>query len=254
MCEFLPWNRRTSARGLKHEYARARTGRTGCQYHMLTVESSPSCLASRLLRGDGAIVGRTPSGLPQLLATDKGKDFARIVDPYSFLNRLTMPKLLLLGSNDPYWTLESTDLYYNDLPGDKHIVFCPNTGHGAMLTTQARQALISFSIACSQAKKLPAVKWAYGYNPDGLCLTMRPAKTPTEVRVWTASSHTRDFREAKWTDQKIEATNGLYRFTLARPSSGYAAVFGEVSYPGDFAPLSLSTAPRILAANRTAKD
>ena len=190
----------------------------------------------------------TEKSLPQLLSTDKGKEFARIVDPYTFLNRLTMPKLLLLGSNDAYWTLESANLYYNDLPGDKHIMYAPNTGHGALDTLQGLQVLASFAVLCSKHERLPAVNWAYGYKPDGLCLTLRPAKAPSAVRVWTAVSDTRDFRKAKWADQKLAATNGAYTFTLAKPKSGYAAVFGEVSYPGSLAPLSLSTTPRILGA------
>jgi len=194
------------------------------------------------------ITDYTEKSLPQLLSTDKGKDFARIVDPYTFLPRLTMPKLLLIGSNDPLWTLESANLYFSDLPGDKHIMYAPNTGHGALDTLQGLQALASFAVLCSKNQKLPAVKWAYGYKPDGLHLTMRPAKTPSQVRVWTAASDTRDFREATWTDQKVAAKSGAYKFTLARPKTGYAAVFGELSYPGDFAPLSLSTTPRVLAA------
>lgn len=190
----------------------------------------------------------TEKSLPQLLSTDKGKEFARIVDPYTFLKRLTMPKLLLLGSNDPYWTLESANLYYNDLLGDKHIMYAPNTGHGALDTLQGLQALASFAVLCSKRQKLPALNWAYGYKPDGLRLTIRPAKAPASVRVWTAISDTRDFRWSRWTDQKIAAQQGAYKFTLARPKTGYAAMFGEVSYPGSLAPLSLSTTPRILAA------
>jgi PhoPQ-activated pathogenicity-related protein len=190
----------------------------------------------------------TEKSLPQLLSTDKGKEFARLVDPYAFLTRLTVPKLLILGSNDPYWTLESANLYYGDLPGDKHIMYAPNTGHGALETPQGLQALASFAVLCSKHQKLPAVNWAYGYGPDGLHLTMRPVKTPTAVRIWTATSATRDFRKARWADRKIAAAEGAYTFTLTRPKTGYAAVFGEVSYPGGFAPLALSTTPRILAA------
>lgn len=190
----------------------------------------------------------TDNGLPQLLSTDKGREFAEIVDPYTFAKRLTMPKLLLLGSNDPYWTLESANLYYDDLPGDKHVYYAANRGHD-MSGAQTRQALLTFAVLCSQSQKLPAVKWTYADKPDGLHLTMRPDKAASQVCVWTATSATRDFRKAKWTDQKISTSSGgAYEFTLAKPKTGCAAVFGEVSYPGDFAPLSQSTTPRILAA------
>jgi PhoPQ-activated pathogenicity-related protein len=37
------------------------------------------------------------------------------VDPYSYRDRYTMPKLLLLGTNDPYWTVDSLRHYWDSL-------------------------------------------------------------------------------------------------------------------------------------------
>jgi PhoPQ-activated pathogenicity-related protein len=44
--------------------------------------------------------------LQDQLETEKGKKLVSIVDPYAYRRRLTMPKLIILGSNDPYWTLD----------------------------------------------------------------------------------------------------------------------------------------------------
>jgi len=43
------------------------------------------------------------------------------IDPYAYIERFTMPKLLLLGTNDPYWTVDSLRHYWNDLPEPKLI-------------------------------------------------------------------------------------------------------------------------------------
>jgi PhoPQ-activated pathogenicity-related protein len=43
------------------------------------------------------------------------------VDPYSYRQRYNMPKLLLLGTNDPYWTVDSLRHYWSELPGPKLI-------------------------------------------------------------------------------------------------------------------------------------
>ena len=51
------------------------------------------------------------------------------VDPYSYRARYKMPKLLLLGTNDPYWTVDSLRHYWNDLPEPKLIFQTPNAGH-----------------------------------------------------------------------------------------------------------------------------
>ena len=52
-----------------------------------------------------------------------------MVDPYTFRERLTMPKLLINGANDRYWTLNAIDLYWNGLKGPKYLVELPNAGH-----------------------------------------------------------------------------------------------------------------------------
>lgn len=188
----------------------------------------------------------TEKGLPQLLCTDEGKEFARMVDPYTLLDRLTMPKIILLGSNDPYWTLESANLYYADLPGDKHIVYAPNAGHVYIQEPKIGDALTAFTLTCAAGRELPKMTWDYADQPDGVQLTLRPGKV-SAVRVWTAASDTRDFRNAKWTDQRITGKKGEYAFTLPDPKNGFAAVFGEASYRGR-TPFAQSTTPRILQA------
>lgn len=186
----------------------------------------------------------TGKGLPQLLGTDAGKQLAAMVDPYTFASRLTMPKLLLLGSNDPYWTLESANLYFNDLKGDKHVYYAPNTGH--QITNQALQTLGCFAVACSKQQKLPKIEWTYADKAGGLQLTLKPEGKPKTVGVWTATSVTPDFRKAAWTGHSLAASGGAYTYLLAKPATGYAAFFGEVDYSGDPAPLWLSTTPRIV--------
>ena len=41
------------------------------------------------------------------------------VDPYAYRDRLQTPKLITLGTNDPYWPLEALELYRGDLPAHR---------------------------------------------------------------------------------------------------------------------------------------
>ena len=45
-------------------------------------------------------------------------------------DRLAIPKFLINGTNDRYWTLNALDLYWNELRGPKHPAELPNAGHG----------------------------------------------------------------------------------------------------------------------------
>ncbi len=69
-------------------------------------------------------------GLDKQMETPRGKALKKIVDPYAYRDRFTQPKLILLGTNDRYWTLDALNLYWDDLPGEKYVLYVPNNGHG----------------------------------------------------------------------------------------------------------------------------
>ena len=72
----------------------------------------------------------TQRGLQALLFTEKGAALRSIVDPIAYRNQLPQPKLIILATNDAYWPVDSLNLYWNDLQGDKYILYVPNNGHG----------------------------------------------------------------------------------------------------------------------------
>ena len=45
-------------------------------------------------------------GLDQWIDTPRGAMLRKIVDPWEYRQRLTQPKLVILGTNDRYWPLE----------------------------------------------------------------------------------------------------------------------------------------------------
>jgi len=54
--------------------------------------------------------------------TPEAKKLWSFVDPWVYRDHLTMPKMIINGANDPYWTTDALNLYWNDLKGDKWVV------------------------------------------------------------------------------------------------------------------------------------
>src|SRR5262249_6977682 len=57
----------------------------------------------------------TKLGLAELPDSPEVRKLYGLVDPYSYREQLTLPKLILLGNNDPYWTVDALNLYWDGL-------------------------------------------------------------------------------------------------------------------------------------------
>ncbi|HEY2785108.1 MAG TPA: PhoPQ-activated protein PqaA family protein, partial [Fimbriiglobus sp.] len=53
-----------------------------------------------------------------------------MVDPWMYRANLTLPKMIINGTNDPYWAQDALNLYWDDLKGEKYVCYVPNAGHG----------------------------------------------------------------------------------------------------------------------------
>jgi PhoPQ-activated pathogenicity-related protein len=174
--------------------------------------------------------------------TPEGTALWKMVDPYSFRDRLTMPKLLINGANDRYWTLNAIDLYWNGLEGPKYVVELPNAGHGLEQNREwALNGLGAFFRHQVTGRPLPVLSWETGATPSGdIGLTIHADPAPRSARLWTATAADRDFREAKWAASPLEAGT-IITAPLAKPSSGHAAAFADLEYQIDGIAYHLTT-------------
>src|SRR5262249_53887315 len=119
----------------------------------------------------------------------------QIVDPYSLRARITQPKLVLLGNNDPYWSTDALNLYWDGLTGPKWIHCVPNAGHDLsprdengkrQLPMRAIDTLSAFVRCQITGKPFPQLAWKHS-DRDGrplLEITSQPA--PKAARLWVA--------------------------------------------------------------------
>lgn len=195
----------------------------------------------------------TQTGLLEKLRSPQGKRLLELEDPYSYRDALTLPKLIILGTNDRYWAQDALNLYWDGLKGPKWVLYVPNSGHGLEDKTRVLATLSAFARAQAARRPWPKPTWEYRPTPNGgAALFVRSDVKPTSARLFRAHAPTPDFRDAKWiaepmTEATGAATAGAFTGRLDRPGAGYAAVFGEVTYNlGSGPPFTLSTQIRIL--------
>ena len=156
-------------------------------------------------------------------------ELRRWVDPYSYRTRYKMPKLLLLGTNDPFWVVDALRHYWDDLPEPKLVFQTPNAGHNLAGGREATPVLAAFVQMVADRQPLPRMIWQFepaGSNAVTLAAALnQPAKA---FRLWTATSPVRDFRKAQWFSAKLPAnstTNVVAR--IETPDTGFRAYLIE---------------------------
>ncbi|OJW26939.1 MAG: hypothetical protein BGO49_21980 [Planctomycetales bacterium 71-10] len=182
-------------------------------------------------------------GLMEEMKTGPGTKLWRMVDPYTYRDRLAdKPKFLLNGANDPYWTQNALDLYWDGLPGDKHVMFLPNAGHGLDGDRSwVINGLAAFFRGSVEGKPFPKLDWKLEPASKGqymLKISADPA--PKSARLWTATSETRDFRPSRWESTPLEP-GAIVSALVTAPEAGGKAVYADLEYELDGLPYHLTT-------------
>jgi PhoPQ-activated pathogenicity-related protein len=165
-----------------------------------------------------------------------------MMDPYTYRNRLTLPKLLVNGTNDPYWVVDAMSLYWDDLVGPKYILQVPNAGHG--LDGGREHALATVAVFfrhVAAERPLPTLEWECVRESAAIEVTVDCPQTPKAARLWVAQSESKDFRESRWEPQPLVAQSDTYAAAVARPTSGHVACFGELQFEDEGVTYSLCT-------------
>jgi PhoPQ-activated pathogenicity-related protein len=170
----------------------------------------------------------TDRGLQAMLQTTQGRLLAHMVDPYSYKDRYTLPKLIIRGSNDPYWPVDAMQLYIHSLPGETWLHIDPNAGHGLADYERVLTTLSGFYLHALGSLPLRPLHTTFSEDRDSVTLTVKSATPSSAVNLWQAQDTTPDFREARWDCQS--AGPGSRTFTISRPSTGFTAAYGEIVY------------------------
>jgi PhoPQ-activated pathogenicity-related protein len=164
-----------------------------------------------------------------------------MIDPYFYRDRLALPKLQINGTNDPYWTLDSMNLYWDELVGPKYVVYLPDAGHS--LDKHRDYAVNGVGAIFRHAiggKPFPSLSWKHDDAEGKLRLTIESDPAPKSVQIWTANSETLDFRKSKWQPVDFPAADTMVVLQVL-PTSGNLAFFADLAYEIDGLPFHVST-------------
>ncbi len=178
------------------------------------------------------IADYTSKGLVDVMLNQPNNPLWRWVDPYTYRNQLKLPKLLINGTNDPYWVVDAMNLYWDDLVGEKHVLYVPNAGHGLDGGKEdALTTLAVFTQHVAMGKSLPDLSWKHDDDGDQMRLTVRSVEAPDSVQLWVAHSESKDFRPSKWSASLLaESEEGAYVALVDQPKSGHIAIYAEATY------------------------
>jgi PhoPQ-activated pathogenicity-related protein len=196
-----------------------------------------------------AIGDYTQHKIHERAETPRYAEILKIVDPYSYRERLRMPKFVVNSSGDQYFPPDSSKFYYDDLKGIKYLRYVPNTNH-SLSGSDAGESILAFYRAILKGRPLPKFSWKV--QADGSIL-VQPETAPLEVNLWQATNpKARDFRLLSigpaYRKTALESQgNGGYVARVDTPATGWTAFFVELVFPsGEEIPYKFTTQVQIV--------
>ena len=172
-------------------------------------------------------------GIPQTASSEQGRAITTMVDPYSYRNKLSMPKMIFMGTNDEYWTVDAIKHYIDSIPGDNFIHYVPNAGHSLGDQRQALAGLSAFFGQTMARVPYPVLKWSISESKKGV--TLKVHTTPdllVDAILWSTNSEDTDFRDEKWEGKSVGLGKKpeIISAVQSYPETGYRAFYLDLKY------------------------
>jgi len=182
-------------------------------------------------------------------------DLAKIVDPYEYNERLTMPKLLFAAVGDEFFLPDDTHYFWEGLTEPKYFRTYENDEHSVSNHWDDRDAnIISFFTATYRGDTLPQVTWTRSENATHGTITVQTRPSVLTIGGWYADTTNETCEERRndtcRRDFRVTALRGktgimwypvdvlqigIDRYQLVmskREDFGYRGFFIEMSFSG----------------------
>jgi len=175
-----------------------------------------------------------------------------IIDPFSYLDRLTLPKFVIMSTGDEFFVPDSTQFFYKNLTGETHLFLAPNAEHSCATSIfDIMDTVVSWLTMMLYNRPRPVYSFDIVKSNTTASITMLTDTPPSSVLMWHARTlpgdKLRDFRlvicyqlpeclqPVIWFPEPILPTNssGMYKYTysMPKPESGWVGFLFEVYWP-----------------------
>jgi PhoPQ-activated pathogenicity-related protein len=175
-------------------------------------------------------------GLAQQFGSNQSNDLVKMINPYSYRQTLTMPKMLFMGTNDPYWPVDAVKNYIDDIPGDNHICYISNAGHDLGDKRKAFSTLRAFLGTTVSKGKMPKCDYTISEQKGKITLTVHTtADKLVDASLYSTTSSSQEFRDKKWSSVALNAgKKSIVQVEMDYPESGFKAFYVELKYKAPF--------------------
>jgi PhoPQ-activated pathogenicity-related protein len=187
--------------------------------------------------------------------SDRVFELEKQVDPLSYKDFLTMPKMMVSGASDEFFMPDDYEYFFDDLLGEKFIWLLENTGHSigsSPLNAEYWRQLETFYLSVINNDPFPEFSWENTIDADGGRIVLTTSETIaniTAVYAVTPDMVTprRDFRMyvlsgtgegsvhsgIEWFYTPVEDLgNGQYAIEFSNPEADhYLAFYIKVIFP-----------------------
>jgi len=181
--------------------------------------------------------------------TPEFRALMEIEEPYEYRSRLTLPKFIINSTGDQFFLPDSSQFYFDDLPGVKYLRYVPNTDHG-LGGSDAWDTVKACYQAVLASAALPQFSWTL---PTSNSIRVVTSTNPSSVKLWQATNPSaRDFRlqtiGAVWQSTTLaDQGGGVYVGAVPTPAQGFTAFFVELTYFGSGTmPLKFTTRVKVV--------
>jgi PhoPQ-activated pathogenicity-related protein len=199
------------------------------------------------------IADYTERGLVPIPDNDLARGLWKMVDPFFYRDRITQPKLMILGNNDPYWTVDALNLYWDGLKGAKYVTYVPNAGHDLSQDGKkdnhgrALAALAAFAKLSIDGQSPPQITWKNDEADGKFRITATCDPAPKGARVWCAAAPTQDFRNAKWLEKPATISGASVQGAVEAKAGEYEAFYVDMDFDAGGLTYHLCTQIRVVS-------